>query len=194
MPHIRSARRWRPLLVMVLVALFSGCEAGDKHAFDPANMKLPAADIYSRALERLRAGDMQAALPLPDEAAGKGNAQAKYQLGLLDARGEDVQRDMDKAREFLLAAAKLGHAKAQYHLGHMYGTADGVERDYQEAFVWFWLAASYGDNNAKRYMRVVLPKLTPAQYGDAEARMKHLWDQMPPESKKDMPVQTSVMH
>ena len=155
---------------------------------------MPAADIYAQALGHMESSNWDTAIPLLKEASGKGNAQAKYQLGLLYARGEVVPKDLDRARELLLDAGKLGHAKAQYHLGHMYGTGDGVERDYQQSFIWFWLAASYGDNSAKRYMRVVVPKLTAKEYQDAEVRMKQLWDQMPPESKKDIPAGTSAMH
>jgi len=155
---------------------------------------MPAADIYARALGHMEANDWDAAIPQLNEASGEGNAQAKYQLGLLYARGERVAKDMNKAREYLTDAGRLGYVKAQYHLGHMYGTGDGVERDYQASFIWFWLAASYGDNNAKRYMRVVMPKLTAKEYQDAEIRMKQLWDQMPPESKKDIAAATSAMH
>ena len=179
--------------MFLLSVVLGGCGA-DRADFDAPRAYMPAADTYSRARDQMMAGNWDGAIPLLNEAAEKGNAQAKYQLGLLYALGEDVAKDLDKARELFLDAGRHGYAKAQYQLGHIYGTGDGVERNYQESFIWFWLASSYGDNSAKRYMRVVMPKLTATEYQDAEVRMKQLWDQMPPESKKDLAAQTSAMH
>jgi len=193
MLRIRSASRWRMAGMLAVVMLLAACSGG-KPAYDRAIMELTAADIYQQALDRLIQGDIKGAMPILNEAAEKGNAQAKYQLGLIYARGDAVRRDMNRAHDFLLAAARLGHAKAQYHLAHMYGTGDGIPRDYKQAYIWFWMAASYGDTNAKRYMRVVVPKLSPEEYRQAEVEFKQLWEQMPPDSKKRIPRQTMAMH
>ncbi|MDX8411558.1 MAG: hypothetical protein R8K46_06810 [Mariprofundaceae bacterium] len=183
-----------PIACMLLMAaLLAGCDSGKPH-FDAPRAYMPAADIYGQALDYMVADDWSGAIPLLDEASVKGNAQAKYQLGLLYAHGEHAAQDLDKARELLLDAGKLGYAKAHFHLGQIYGTGDGVERNYQEAYAWFWLASSLGDKNAMRYMRIVLPKLSAQQYQEAEIRMKQIWDEMPPESKKDRAAQTSAMH
>jgi TPR repeat protein len=99
-----------PIACMLLMAaLLAGCDSGKPH-FDAPRAYMPAADIYGQALDYMAADDWPGATPLLKEASEKGNAQAKYQLGLLYARGEHVAQDLDKARELLLDAGKLGYA------------------------------------------------------------------------------------
>lgn len=180
------------LLLLFLMACQQSQQATP--SLEPWLAQLPGAEDCLNALPLLRQGDTAQALPLLRRAAQDHHPEAQYQLGLLYARGSGVEKNLAQAHQLLRAAAMQGHHRAQYYLGHMYGRGDGVKKDFQEAFVWFWLAASYGDAGAKRYMRVVLPKLTPAQYHAAAKRVHELWHQMPPASKKGIRKDVMPMH
>lgn len=184
------------LLPALLLAMLIACQpaAETPPSLPEWQAKLPGAEDCLSALMLLRQNNIADALPLLRRAAEVDHPEAQYQLGILYARGDSVAKDMSESHRLLMAAAIQGHYKAQYYLGHMYGRGDGVKKDYQESLVWFWLAASYGDTGAQRYMRVVIPKLTPEQYREAEKRVHELWHQMPSASKKGIRKNAMPMH
>ncbi|OGT20601.1 MAG: hypothetical protein A2V90_05105 [Gammaproteobacteria bacterium RBG_16_57_12] len=152
--------------------------------YDLPKMELPGSQAYAMGLEYLKRGAYPDALPYLQQAAEQHNPEAAYQLGLMYGAGEGVVADKQKSREWLLQAAMGGHPKAHYNLGHIYGTGDGVETNYEESLVWFWLASSYDDKAAKRYMRIVVQKVSAEQYNRAEQRVKEIWRQIPHETFK----------
>jgi TPR repeat protein len=96
------------------------------------------------------------------KAAKQGDAEAQFKLGsyfyhgeviVLNEQtkefanynyyynGEIVEKDKDKAAEWLHKAAHQGHALAQYKLGDCYRYGEGVEQDKARAIEWYLKAA-----------------------------------------------------
>jgi len=65
--------------------------------------------------------------------AGKGDAKAQYNLGVMYDQGQGVEQDHKKAFGWYKKAAEQGVAKAQYNLGVMYDQGQGVPKNYNEA-------------------------------------------------------------
>lgn len=71
------------------------------------------------------------------------------QRGLACYFGEEVAKDLVKARELFLQAAEQGYAPAQVNLGMMYDHGDGVPRDYKLARHWYRQAADQGSRDGQ---------------------------------------------
>ncbi len=82
-------------------------------------------------------------------AAEQGLADAQFNLGLMYANGEGVEKDMMQAVELFKKAAEQGHVDAQNNLGAMYFTGEGVERNVKKAIEWFEKAAAQGNVDAQ---------------------------------------------
>ena len=126
------------------------------------------------------------------QAAQQGFARAQYNLGVLYANGDGVSRDASQAAQWFRRAADQEDPKAQYNLGLLYAEGLGVSQDYSEAYVWFTLAAlgmsSEADQNqAIRNRDVVGARLTPAQLGAAQARVR-AWQPATTTSAGDAPA------
>ncbi|MGA2402736.1 MAG: tetratricopeptide repeat protein [Syntrophobacteraceae bacterium] len=76
--------------------------------------------------------------------AEQGNADAQWNLGVMFANGQGVQKDYVEAVKWTGKAAEQGVADAQYNLGVMYYNGTGVPQDYTEAVKWFRRAAEQG--------------------------------------------------
>ena len=93
---------------------------------------------------------------VPDEArmenlrrnAGKGSAEAMYQLGRHYRHGWCVKMDEAEAVKWFRLAVEHGHAYAMKDLGECYREGTGVERDDAEAVEWYARAAAHGVKSA----------------------------------------------
>lgn len=88
--------------------------------------------------------DYEEALAAFRSAAGQGNAEAQFHLGILYANGLGVTLDLPQALLWYRKAAEQGHAWAQYNAGSMYYLGAGVPQDYAQADAWFRQAAEQG--------------------------------------------------
>ncbi|SET30249.1 hypothetical protein SAMN05216326_11961 [Nitrosomonas marina] len=88
--------------------------------------------------------------------AEQGYADAQFNLGLLYANGEGVERDMQQAVELFKQAAEQGHVDAQNNLGAMYYVGEGVTRDEETAIEWFEKAAAQGNEEAKENLDAIM--------------------------------------
>ena len=167
------------LITFICYGFITGCSKESEQQFDPPEMVLPGSKDYAKGLELLKTQDIAGAIPLFEKAIEQGNPEANYHMGLLHARGDNVKQDYMLAHEHFHKAAMMGHPKALYYLGHLYGEGSGVEQDYVEALKWFWLSASYGDKRAKKFIRVMINKVTTEEYQRAEIEVKELWEQLP---------------
>ena len=77
--------------------------------------------------------------------AAAGDISAQFQLGMIFREGIGVNRDPNRAKEYLLGCAQRGLAEAQTALAEIYAR---VGR-YQEAVHWFKLAAEQGSAGAQ---------------------------------------------
>ena len=112
-----------------------------------AGIRLWAAD-FQTGLDAYNRGDFATALKEWQPLADAGDANARYNLGLLYARGQGVPQNYARAAEWYEKAAGQGVAAAQYNLGVMYANGQGVPRNNQEASKWFLKAAEQGVGDA----------------------------------------------
>ncbi|MDH5301960.1 MAG: sel1 repeat family protein [Gammaproteobacteria bacterium] len=164
-------------LIVASLGLLVACSGSEQ--YDPPEMVFAGAQDYVKGLEYLKQHEVAAALPWLQKAVAQGNPEANYHIGLLYARGDHLPQDYLQAKDYFYRAAMMGHPKALYYLGHMYGEGSGVEQNYTEALKWFWLAASHGDKNAKQFLRIIIAKLTPQEYAEAEKAAKEIWKTIP---------------
>jgi len=150
---------------------------------DPRVAQESARLVYEKAMVLVRKKDFTGASVLLRRAGEKGNRRAQYQLGLLYARGDGVQKNLMKAREWLHKAAMQGHPKAQFYLGQMYAFGDGGEKDNIKATMWFWLATTLGDRFSRDSLRVMSGKISPLELTEAKKRAGILWQKMPHDMK-----------
>ena len=150
---------------------------------DARTVQEPAHQLYEQGMEFVRKKKVTDAATLFQQAGEKGNRRAQYQLGLLYARGDGVQKNLVRARELLHKAAMQGHPKAQFYLGQMYAFGDGGEKDNVKATMWFWLATTMGDRFARDSLRVMTGKISSLELTEAEKRAKGLWQKMPHDMK-----------
>ncbi|HOW54043.1 MAG TPA: CHAT domain-containing protein [Syntrophorhabdaceae bacterium] len=83
------------------------------------------------------------------KAAGQGDMDAQYTLGLIYREGKVVPQDDKESVKWYRMAAGQGHAVAQNDLGFMYQNGRGVTRDYSEAVRWYRLSADQGQTLAR---------------------------------------------
>ena len=112
-----------------------------------------------------------------------GDADARYNLGVMHHNGEGVSQDYQEAVRWYRLAADKGSANAQYNLGVMYDDGEGVPRDAAVAHMWLSLGA-VGAIEERRYEVVrardeVAARMTPAALMEAQ-RLAREWQ---PESR-----------
>ena len=115
-------------LTAALAALLLACTApawADDHA------------QFQQGYTAYQAGNYAQALRLWQPLAQKGNAEAKFALGLMYDNGQGVAQNDQQAAAWYQKAANQGHAKAQYNLGVMYFNGQGVARNYRRAAAWY---------------------------------------------------------
>jgi len=80
--------------------------------------------------------------------AERGNAEAHFNLGILDEDGLGGAKHLQSALEHYEKSAIAGSGKAQYRLGLLYSNAATVPRDEVKAARWLAAAAAQGDQDA----------------------------------------------
>ena len=108
-----------------------------------------ASDTMEAAKRAVRMRNYSKAASLFHTLAFKGDANAKYQLGVFFQMGKGVPKDHAKAIEWYMKAAEQGHVRAQFNLGTMYEGGWGTTPDYQKAYDCYQKAAAQGHDKAK---------------------------------------------
>jgi TPR repeat protein len=104
-------------------------------------------EAYDLAVER---GDYATAMRELRPLAEQGLAAAQFNLGLLYANGQGVQKDDAQARQWYEKAAAQGHADAQVNLGILFVYGRGVPQDYKIAVYCLRMSANQGNDLAQR--------------------------------------------
>lgn len=84
-----------------------------------------------------------------EKLAGKGSANAQYNLGAIYDSGDGVPENDAEAANWYRKAADQGHVNAQFNLGVMYANGEGVTENASEAAIWYRKAADQGDYRAQ---------------------------------------------
>lgn len=80
--------------------------------------------------------------------ADRGDADAQFELAVMYARGEGVEKDVAKALEWGRRAAESGNVDAQFTIAGNYYYGNKVKTDYKIAYQWYSRAAEQGDKEA----------------------------------------------
>jgi hypothetical protein len=126
------------------------------------------------AYQAFAAGDYAAAVAAYRSEAGRGNAAAQNNLGILYEVGAGVVADADAAAIWYRQAAEQGLPMGQYNLGILYGTAPPETRDRVQAYAWLTLAEAQGLDLAVPARRAIGEQMSVAQLAEAES-LAHRW-------------------
>ena len=83
------------------------------------------------------------------EKAGRGNAEAMFELSICFENGESIAKDLSEALKWNRKAAEQGHVEAQYKLALAYENGNGMTKDLSEAVKWYRKAAEQGHVEAQ---------------------------------------------
>jgi TPR repeat protein len=108
------------------------------------------------------------------KAAGQGNANAAFNLGVAYSNGIGIQQNMDQAAQWFLRAAGSGIVNAQFNLGLLYERGDGVPVSQVEAYAWYSAAANHGDTGAGQRRDRLASTLSPSTLKEAQARAQQV--------------------
>ena len=107
---------------------------------------------YELAKLLQKQGRIGEAIPWYEQAAENGNPFAGYRLGKLYLQSPQVEKDTDRAVEYLTNAAEQDCAQAQYILGKLYLLGWDVEQDCAIAEYWLTQAAGQGHAYAQFFL------------------------------------------
>ena len=85
---------------------------------------------------------------LLEACAKRGNTAAKYRLGKMYLKGDEIEKDIAAALQWLSQAAEDGNEFAEYLLGKTYLKGEDVERDTIKAETYLRRAAGRGNKHA----------------------------------------------
>ena len=151
-PIKRIAMERNNSMALYLLALDSGDTNMLHRAADAGNIQAANAwgsFIFSQALSNPNTptNEVERALRQAHryfkEAAGKGDANGLYNLGMCLWRGLGVERDPQAAFNTFRAAAEKGHPEAINNIGAFFRDGVIVDRDYELSTKWFAKSASY---------------------------------------------------
>jgi TPR repeat protein len=110
---------------------------------------IPArAGAIEDGLEAMERGDFSAAFKHWESAeqhwrplAEKGDAEARYKLGIMHLNGYGVAQDEAEGLKLIREAAEKGHPDAQMVFGYLHFEGEFIPQDYTTAAIWFRKAA-----------------------------------------------------
>jgi len=85
--------------------------------------------------------EFKKALPLLQQAAKDGNAQAYFFLGIMNINGDGVEQNYPAALLYFQQALDNGYKNAAYDIGAIYKNGEGVPKDTQKAKQYYLIAA-----------------------------------------------------
>lgn len=114
----------------------------------PSNAELSAEAAYQAGMERGRAGDFAAALPLIRQAAEAGHARAEFTLGAMYAKGQGMAANRALANQWYRRAAAKQVPDALFNLGIVFDRGLGEVADPATALSYYRQAAEAGHAEA----------------------------------------------
>ena len=94
-------------------------------------------------------------------AAKQGNARAQFDLGLMYAKGDGVQRNEREAFKWFHKSARNNYTEAKFYMGLSFAEGRGVKKQAQLARYWFKLAAKAGHRQAMAHLASIERSLRP---------------------------------
>ena len=100
------------------------------------------------AQKYLAKGQVNQAVAVLREAAGRGSASAMGLLGRIYMLGVGIPADLPQAADWIRKGAERGDRESMRNLGFLYGSGSGVPKDDNAALTWYRKAADAGDADA----------------------------------------------
>ena len=142
----------RLFTVLALLTILAGCVT-------PTGDNSGITDRYLEAgLDAHLIGNYQTAFRVLKPLAEQGDAVAQLYLGIMYAKGQEVNQNYEIATKWFTKAADKGHAEAQNYLGAMYEDGLGVQQDYKRAIFWYFKAAGKNVTHAQARIGVFYEK------------------------------------
>jgi len=89
-------------------------------------------------------------------------------LAYMYSVGQGVEKDEEKAFDWVKKSAEQGNPIAQDDLGVMYGDGRGVPKDVVQSYRWIALSARQGNAQAINDLEYIKRRMTPEQITEAE--------------------------
>src|SRR5690606_14898007 len=131
MPHLKKTMKQITILLLTLIGLTAFGQTAD--------------ELNEQSKELLQTGEIDKAIPLLQQAAELGNAEAQYNLGYCYQSGTGTEQDQKKAIEWYSKSADPGFNDGLYQMMMAYGQGTGVEQDFEKAFQYALKCAKNGD-------------------------------------------------
>ena len=125
--------------------------------------QMQSEELLRQSLFLIAQNNYTEALPILEQAANLGNAEAMCTLGKLYAEGKGVDNDIQKSYEYYRQAAQKEHPQAQYQLGMCFLAGKGVSSDVQQAQQWIEKAAQNDYPEALEILKRMGIEVTPIQ-------------------------------
>lgn len=120
-------------------------------------------------------------------AAKSGLAAAQNNLATLYERGLGVTADLNSAGELYSLAANQGHGPATTALARLYASGIGTQPNLVKAWALGSLAVERGDEEAKKLLEQLTPRLTPELRKQAEEEFERIRPKKEGETDADAP-------
>tara|TARA_R110002110_G_scaffold394957_3_gene609260 strand:+ start:77 stop:2878 length:2802 start_codon:yes stop_codon:yes gene_type:complete len=113
--------------------------------------------------------DYDAAFPLYEELADKGDESAQFRVAWMYSQGEGTPKNGNEAVRYYQMVASAGDKVAQFNLGVTLGNGEGVPKDEKSAVFWFRKAAEQGYSPAENMLGVMISEGQGTLENDSEA-------------------------
>ena len=104
--------------------------------------------------------------------AKKGNPYAQNNLALMYEKGIGFSINLEKAFKLYKLSAEQGYSLAQYNLGVMFLNGKGVDKNLIDGFMWFSLSSFNGDDDAKKWKKIIENEMTKEQIDISKSKIK----------------------
>ena len=94
-------------------------------------------------------------------AAVQGNVHAQFDLALMYAKGDGVQKNEREAFKWFHKSARNNHTEAKFYMGLSFAQGRGVKKQAQLARYWFKLAVKAGHREAIAHLANIERNLRP---------------------------------
>ena len=131
--------------------------------------QMQSEELLRQSLFLIAQNNYTEALPILEQAANLGNAEAMCTLGKLYAEGKGVDNNIQKSYEYYNLAAQKEHPQAQYQLGMCFLAGKGVSSDVQQAQQWIEKAAQNDYPEALEILKRMGIEVTPIRKPEAIA-------------------------
>lgn len=96
--------------------------------------------------------DLTPEIKVIEKAAEGGSAEAQLDLALKLVSGSGIEKNPQKAFEWMMKSAEGGNTQAMYFVGDAYDRGVGVSRDSEKSISWMKRAAEGGDVDAQDHL------------------------------------------